>query len=309
MPSAVTYSDLDAAQALADVLGNNEWVGVQLAKGALAVEAGDSANEAAEKVFREGPLSRVKCRELLCDVSQQGFLSVLTPRADLGSSVNPITKLFPATVTEQRFIEELDRLHARRAQTSYRDDRESGHTLSDFTLDEGELELQINIKNAGTRFERAMELVGIAPDDCIPIPAYKANAAVERMPNLLYSIAVDYTLAETLNRLLPELLGRGETIVWDVLSRFTGSKVRKAEDAFIWSTVNRHWPEIDNAVSSVPFHVVSARKAVTILAKEPKRTPGIGMRAWGNRASAEVNVHLSISEDTTPWSEGNYSAC
>ncbi|MDA1017702.1 MAG: hypothetical protein O3A00_25000 [Planctomycetota bacterium] len=206
-------------------------------------------------------------------------------------------------MTEQRFIEELDRLHAHRGQTNYRDDRETGHTLSDFTLCEDELELQINIKNAGTRFERAIELVGIAPDDCIPIPAYKANAAVEHMPNLLYAIAVDYTLAETLNRLLPGLFSRNETIVWDVLSRFTGAKVRKAEDAFIWSTVNRHWPEIDSAVTSVPFHVVSARKSVTILAKEPKRTPGIGMRAWGNRASAEVNVHLSISEDTTPWSD------
>lgn len=228
---------------------------------------------------------------------------MLTPRSDVGSSVNPITKLFPATVTEQRFVEELDALHTRRDQASYRDDRETGHTLSDFTVCEADHELQINIKNAGTRFERAMELVGIAPDDCIPIPAYKANAAVERMPNLLYAIAVDYTLAETLNNLLPDLFSRSETIVWDVLSRFTGAKVRKAEDAFIWSMVNRHWPEIDSAITSVPFHVVSARKSVTILAKEPKRTPGIGMRAWGNRASAEVNVHLSISEDTTPWSD------
>jgi hypothetical protein len=34
----------------------------------------------------------------------------------------------------------------------------------------------------------------------------------------------------------------------------------------------------------------------------PQRTPGIGLRAWGTGANAEVNVHISIQEDTTTWS-------
>lgn len=36
---------------------------------------------------------------------------------------------------------------------------------------------------------------------------------------------------------------------------------------------------------------------------QPKRTPGIGLRAWGTGASAEVNVHVSIHHETKPWDE------
>lgn len=50
------------------------------------------------------------------------------------------------------------------------------------------------------------------------------------------------------------------------------------------------------------FHVISARRAVRILQTQPQRTPGIGLKAWGTGANAEVNVHVSIREDTTPWS-------
>ena len=35
----------------------------------------------------------------------------------------------------------------------------------------------------------------------------------------------------------------------------------------------------------------------------PKRTPGVGLRAWGTGASAEVNVHISIHSETKPWDE------
>ena len=46
---------------------------------------------------------------------------------------------------------------------------------------------------------------------------------------------------------------------------------------------------------------MSARKSVRILQTKPQRTPGIGLKAWGTGASGEINVHVSIREDTTPW--------
>ena len=52
-----------------------------------------------------------------------------------------------------------------------------------------------------------------------------------------------------------------------------------------------------------PFRIISARKSIRILQKKPKRTPGIGLRAWGTGASAEVNVHIKVSEETKPWEE------
>lgn len=296
-----TYTDKEAAEALVTVIGETTWIAVTLAHGYRAVIGGGSEQEAARAMYDRGPLALGKGKELLGRALSEGFLAVLPRRERTGSAANPITKLFPAAITEQRFIEQLESLVAARPGLTYADDREAGHTLTDFTLSEGKQRLPINIKNAGTRFDRAAELVGLDPDDCIPIPAYKAYAAIETVSSLLYAVSVDYGLVGTLNQLLPTLLTRGENIAWDLLNRFEGTHLRKAEDAFVMATVRRHWAGIGNAFRNSPFHVVSARKAVRILQTKPRRTPGIGLRAWGTGANAEVNVHLSIREDTTPW--------
>jgi hypothetical protein len=51
------------------------------------------------------------------------------------------------------------------------------------------------------------------------------------------------------------------------------------------------------------FRIISARKAIRILQKHPKRTPGLGLRAWGTGASAENNVHVSVADETKIWDE------
>ena len=165
---------------------------------------------------------------------------------------------------------------------TYTDNREA-RSLVDFTLTEGGVELPINIKNAGTRFEQAASLVGLAPEDCIPIPAYKAHAALDRLPNLLYAVSVDYELVGQLQSLLPTLFDSRERIVWELLNGYTGSNVRAAEDAFVTRVVRQHWAAIEAVVATNPFHIVSARKSIRVLQTKPKRTPGIGLRAWGDR--------------------------
>lgn len=67
--------------------------------------------------------------------------------------------------------------------------------------------------------------------------------------------------------------------------------------------VNKHWFEFSEHVALPVFRVISARKAIQVLQKLPKRTPGIGLKAWGTGASAEVNVHISVSEETKGWDE------
>lgn len=296
------YSDLEAARALTKVIGSSKWIAVAIAYGYLAMLKGMSDEEAARIIYNNGGPSLKSSKEFIQQLRISGFLKNLTPREKIGSAENPITKLFPATVTEQRFLEMLDDLHDDRPSLDYVDDRESGqHTLTDFILRENGLELPVNIKNAGTRFERAQELVHLAPDDCIPIPAYKAYAAIEKVPNLLYAVSVDYNLVSDLNTLLPKILNREEMIVWELLSNYTGTRVRKAEDEFIFNIVRRHWSSFKQIIQNNPFHVISARKAIRILQNKPQRTPGIGLRAWGTGASAEVNVHISIHQDTTPW--------
>jgi len=299
----LNYSDREAAQSLVKVVGESRWEAVALAHGYLSALEGTTDKDAAKAVFKRGPQTLKRSEELIRESRKKGFLTLLTPRKKTGSAENPITKMFPATITEQRFLELMDNLCSSRKGFSYSDDRETGHSLTDFTLKEDGLELPINIKNAGTRFEKAQQLVGLEPEDCIPIPAYKANAALEVVPNLLYVVSVDYDLVKSLNTILSQLFSQEERIVWDILNKHTGTQVRNAEDLFIFSMVRKYWKNLKKSVKHSPFHAISARKAVRILQVKPKRTPGIGLRAWGTGASAEVNIHVSIKEDTTPWTE------
>jgi len=303
--NAVARDDEEAARALANVLGDCHWEAAALARAFLSLLQNGDPEGAARIAYETGPLSLKRSREILYAVRADGsgFTPYLNLRKKTGSAENAITKLFPATITEQRFLELLDELRDRQPGVQYRDDRESGHTLSDFTICEHDFELPINVKTAGTRFERATDLVGLDPDDCVPIPAYKAHAAVEVLPNLIYVVSVDFQLIGKLEAFLSSRLSRDEAIVWDLLNRYSGSRVREAEDLFVFGTVRRYWHDLKTLAANTPFNVISARKAVRVLQTEPQRTPGIGLRAWGTGARAEVNVHVSIQTDMTPWRE------
>jgi len=297
------YSDLDATKALISVVGESRWEAVALAHAWLALAEGGSEDEAARVARERGVPSLKEGRELLSRARAEGFLVVLKPRKKVGSAENPVTKLFPAAVTEERFLELAGDLCERCPGLSCQDERETGHSLVDFTIMKDAESLPINVKTASTAFEKARDLVGLEPSDCIPIPVYKASGALETLPSLLYVVSVDFTLVPTLNRLLPELFSADERIVWDLLNRHEGARLRTAEDAFVFAMVRRHWDRIRHTIENNPFHAVSARKSIRVLQTKPKRTPGIGLRAWGTGANAEVNVHLSIREDTTPWSD------
>lgn len=292
-----------AARALVGILDNAPWEAVALAHGYLKLLSGATEEAASRFSYNMGAASISASAQLLRRAVGEGFLSVLQRRERTGSAENPITKLFPAAITEQRFLELADALCATRKELIYSDDREAGHTLTDFTFREGALELPVNVKNAGTRFEKAAQLVGLDPDNCVPIPAYKAYGAIEKLGHLIYVISVDYELIGVLDSLLPKLFDAREKTVWELLNAYGGARVRKAEDVFVSRIIKRHWGDIREKVRPTPFQVVSARKAIRILQTKPQRTPGIGLRAWGTGAAAEVNVHLSIVDETKPWPE------
>lgn len=292
-----------AAEALVKVLSGSRWQAVSLAHAYLSVLSGTKANDAARALYASGAFTLKRSLEITKNLKKRGFTEFLEARKKLGSAENPITKLFPAAITEQRFLEQLDILMDDRRGLSYSDERKSGHTLVDFKLHEEDCSVAINVKNAGTRFESALQLVGIAPDNCLPIPAYKAFDAVEKEPNLLYAVAVDYTLLATIRDKLLPLFSNEEEIVWRLLNIHGGALVRDAEDRFVYGMTIRHWKKLAPELSHVPFRLLSARKAIRILQSKPQRTPGLGLRAWGTGASAEVNVHIAIDEETKPWAE------
>jgi hypothetical protein len=285
------------------VLPNSRWVGACLARAQVALSQGHDADSVARELYEGSSLTLTRSRETVEKLRTSDFTSLLEPRKKTGSAENPVTKLFPAAVTERQFLDELDRLREARPSIDYRDERFSGHSLVDFTILENRLELPINVKNAGTRFESAGQLVGLDPDDCIPIPAYKAHDAVEKEPNLLYGISVDYTLIRKIESCLLTQFDRDEADVWRLLNEYSGTLIRDAEDKFVYSMVNKHWSGFSEHVALPIFRVISARKAIRILQKLPKRTPGIGLRAWGTGASAEVNVHISLTNETKGWDE------
>lgn len=291
------------AESIARILPDSRWIGACLGRAQVALRQGRDMNAVARELYEGSSLTLTRSRETVEKLRTVDFTTLLEPRKKTGSAENPVTKLFPAAVTERQFLDELDRLHEARHFIDYRDERFSGHTLVDFTILENELELPINVKNAGTRFENAGQLVGLEPDDCIPIPAYKAHDAVEKEPNLLYAISIDYTLLRKIESHLLTQFNRDEVEVWRLLNEYAGTLIRDAEDKFVYAMVNKHWSDFSEHVALPVFRVISARKAIRILQKLPKRTPGIGLRAWGTGASAEVNVHISISSETKEWDE------
>jgi hypothetical protein len=105
-------TDKQTAEALLTVLGNVNWLAVRLARGFLALHQGSSVVEAVTEAYRGGNTTRRELTQLLVQASKTGFVSVLPKRTRTGSAENPITKLFPAVITEKRFQILLDKLVA-----------------------------------------------------------------------------------------------------------------------------------------------------------------------------------------------------
>jgi hypothetical protein len=115
----VSFTDDEAAEALLQLVGSSGWVAVALARGYLLARSGATDEVIARGLFESGSFTLTKARALAPDVKRQGFRALVPARERTGSAENPITKLFPATITEERFVERLDALAAvgRRAST------------------------------------------------------------------------------------------------------------------------------------------------------------------------------------------------
>lgn len=291
------------AESILKVLKDSRWIGFNLAQAYLDQLKGVEKETVTRNLYESGCMTLTRAKEIFPKIQSSGFIQFIPPRKKLGSAENPITKLFPAAITEQNFLIEIDSLRAKRPSIDYEDDRFSRHSLVDFTLIEEEVKLPVNVKNAGTRFENAQQLVGLDPDDCVPIPVYKAHDALEKEPNLVYSISVDYSLIETINQMLIPQFNEEEKTTWNLLNSYSGTQVRDAEDKFVYGMTIKYWDMLNPNINKANFRLISARKSIRILQKHPRRTPGIGLRAWGTGASAEVNVHISVSDETKSWNE------
>jgi len=181
------------------------------------------------------------------------------------------------------------------------DYHESGENR-DFGVQKNGLELPINVKVASTMFREARRVVDLDPEDCIPLGAYKAIGASERVPALVYVYLVDFTLRERVDAFM-EGLDEDLAIGWDLLSWFGGRGMKRAQDQYIAALFNRHGSDLrDLAPDGTSFRVISAQRALAIMRKQPRRVPGLGVKAAGTGViRGEVNIHVSVEQETMPW--------
>jgi hypothetical protein len=166
------------------------------------------------------------------------------------------------------------------------------------------LELPINVKVASTLFRNAMTVVKLHPEDCIPISAYKAIGASEKVPDLVYVDLVDFELREKADAYMDGLDG-ALGIGWHLLSWHGGTGATKAEDQYVAALFEKQADALKAlAPDATAFRVISAQRVLAILRENPRRVPGLGVRGAGTGGFiAEVNVHVSVANETRPWQE------
>lgn len=174
----------------------------------------------------------------------------------------------------------------------------------DYAIEKDDAELPINVKVASTLFRNAKKVVGLDPEDCIPISAYKAIGASERVPHLVYVDLVDFSLREKVDGYmngLDEALGA----VWHLLSWYAGPGAKAAQNQYIAALFERRGEDLIALVLGVTsFRVISAQRVLAIMRKNPRRVPGLGIKAAGTGViTAEVNVHISVRDETRAWDD------
>jgi hypothetical protein len=173
----------------------------------------------------------------------------------------------------------------------------------DYGVERDGAELPINVKTASTLFRNARQF-GLEPEDCVPISSYKALNAVDRVPDLVYVDLVDFSLRERTDEAMDQLAGP-LGILWDLLSWYGGGGAKRAQDQFVDRLFAEHGDRLDALAPGVTsFRVISAKRVLAILRENPRRCPGLGVKAAGTGTfNAEVNVHVSVRSETMPWDD------
>ena len=184
-----------------------------------------------------------------------------------------------------------------------RDLHEAGENR-DYVVERDGHDLPINVKTASTMFRNARQVVGLDPRDCIPISAYKAIGASERVPDLVYVDLVDFTLREKVDAFIERLRG-SESTLWHLFSWYGGAGARRAQDDYVARLFDSHGDQlVALAPGASSWRVISAQRVLAIMREMPRRCPGLGVPAAGRGVfNAEVNIHVSVERETRSWDD------
>lgn len=165
---------------------------------------------------------------------------------------------------------------------------------------------RLNIKLHGSIFRKALDLVGLAPEDAFPLATYKINSALEKQnqEHLPYIFVVVTGTNFSAGRVAG--LFSAEFVAAVVLGKaIIGTGKRLLEERLVQGLITRQPGIHDDIIAdlrSSRWYVISARRAFeTMKSALFERVFALRTRDFNRSYSnAEIDMHLSFAEDMTP---------
>lgn len=169
---------------------------------------------------------------------------------------------------------------------------------------------RVNIKFSGSTFRRAVEMVGLQPDDCFPLATYKIFGALqkqekEHLPYIFAIVCVPALSAVSIQDQLPT--GFVEIVALVSKSERVSGK-RNFEDKVVELIVAQNSPAfraVYDQIRNAEWYVLSARKADKLLRELLfERVFAMKIRGFAQQfRSAELDMHFSLKGDLVTLGE------
>lgn len=164
---------------------------------------------------------------------------------------------------------------------------------------------RINIKFVGSVFRRAVEIVGLDPEDCFALATYKIRSSRQReiddkLPFLFAVVSVPHLTRGTVGGMVEsDILMASQAVLEASLSG-----KRTYEDRVVDVLVKRGSPayaQAYQAIHDATWRLISATKAEMVLRRLMfERVPALSVPSFTSSfRNAEVDMHFSLSTDLT----------
>ncbi len=195
------------------------------------------------------------------------------------------------------------------------EDAREGRTDTDYRVlnGKGRQIFRINIKFHGTLFRQAKELVGLAPEDCFALAAYKIKQGLDKqerevIPYLFVVVSCPVSALDV-GAAIPKGLVDLACLI-HASKKVTGK--RKIEEKIIEHLASGNVRSFDKTLENLAsklesaiWRVISARRADKLLREKLfDRMYAVRVRSFTRSyRNAEVDMHFSLAEDMTPLTE------
>jgi hypothetical protein len=276
------------------------------------LRAGDDPRVVA-KAIRSTPKRLVLIRDAIDPLAEslKCSLEATTSEAVLGKARTTLGQLLLGVLAERAF-ERIYRGTMGTDELRLEDDRES-RSDTDYRVinGQGRPVFRINIKFHGSRFRKAVDLVGLEPNDCFALATYKIYLALQKqekevLPYIFVIVGVPHLTGEQVGMAASDDLVHLIAIVQS--SSMQGK--RSVEEQVVDYLVDKKQPEsfaqalqsYIEAIAAADWYVLSARKANGLLREKLfDRVYAVRVRAFAkNYRNAELDMHFSLKKDLTP---------